>query len=110
MERLVFSVSGSKGDIYTVTFECNGGNLNAFCTCQAGQNGVYCKHRFGLMDGEYNKLVSTNLADLEKLKAMMKGTDVEAAYSAVIAADAEYERAKTARERARANLARAMYR
>lgn len=110
MDRLEFSVLGSKGDVYNVAFERTGENLNAFCTCQAGQNGVYCKHRFSLMDGEYENIISENASDLEKLKSMVKGTDVEAAYLAVIEADRNYELAKKNLNIARVKLARAMYR
>jgi hypothetical protein len=54
VERLAFSIKGSQGDEYAVVFEVSGNNANAFCTCQAGVSGQYCKHRwllsgFGVM-------------------------------------------------------------
>lgn len=109
MERLKFSVLGGNGDKYTVIFERTGDKLNAFCTCQAGQNGSYCNHRFALMDGDYDRLVSDNVGDLGKLQSMIKGTDLEKAYLAVVETREKYESAKTALKIAQAKLARAMH-
>ncbi len=74
MERVEFLVEGSQGDQYAVTFEVDGSNANAFCTCPAGSNGQYCKHRFGIMNGEVSRLLSGNTADVVRLKTLMRGT------------------------------------
>lgn len=110
MERVRFIVEGSKGDQYAVVFEREGQNINAFCTCQAGQNGLYCKHRFALMDGDVSYLLSDNTQDVEKLRYMLVGTDVEAAYKKVLQAEELYQMAKKTLGDAKRDLARAMYR
>lgn len=107
--RLEFSVEGSKGDHYLVIFERNGVNLNAFCTCQAGANGQYCKHRFALMDGDSSNLLRQNLGDMERLKAMMEGTDVESAYKRFQDATKAYDAAKRKLDDAKKALAKAMH-
>ncbi|MBR9779638.1 MAG: hypothetical protein GYB52_09800 [Rhodospirillales bacterium] len=85
MQELIFAIQGSADTPYKVRFELpTPGNLNAYCTCPAGQNGQYCKHRFGLMNGEVTNIVSGNEADLPKLAAMLKGSDVEETYLQVI--------------------------
>ncbi len=110
MDKLEFFVSGSRGDVYTIKFEKAGSNLNAYCTWEAGQNGIYCKHRFALMNGEYSSLLSENIDDLPKLKTMMEGTDVEIAFLEVIKLEKIFEMAKADLQKAKKNLARAMYR
>lgn len=108
--RLEFVIEGSRGDQYQVTFEKEGETLHAFCTCQAGENGLYCKHRFGLMDGSPARLLSDNAGDVERLKAMMAGTELEAAYSRVKEATKAHEATTKALGKAKKDLARAMYR
>ena len=109
MEKLKFSVTGSKGDLYTVIFERSNNNLNAFCDCQAGQNGMYCKHRFSLMDGEVKNIASDNIHDLEKLKKLLENTDVLEAYNAVNSAQKEADKAKLILQKTKKALAKAMY-
>lgn len=108
--RLEFVIEGSQGDHYHVTFEKEGDTLHAFCTCPAGENGLYCKHRFGLMDGSLARLLSSNAGDVEHLQAMMEGTELEAAYNRVKEATKAHEATKKALGKAKKDLARAMYR
>lgn len=110
MEKLEFFVSGSRGDVYTVKFERDGSNLNAFCTCEAGQNGIYCKHRFALMNGEFNSILSDNINDLPKLKLMIEGTDVEEAFLEVLKLEKLAESIKADLQKAKKRLAKVMYR
>lgn len=108
MKELSFTVEGSRGDLYSVTFVRSGNNLNCFCSCQAGQNGLYCKHRFALMEGDVTDLVSENEDDVGLLKQMLVGTDVEAAYAIVRDAEISYEKAKQTLSDAKHRLAVAM--
>jgi hypothetical protein len=85
---LAFTVRGSKGDPYTVTFVRSGANLTSTCNCAAGAIGQYCKHRFALMAGDVTDLTSDNAADVQTLRGMIAGTDVEAALIAVQRAEA----------------------
>jgi len=110
MDKLIFSVLGSKGDIYEIAFEKTENKLHAFCTCQAGQSGTYCKHRFGLMNGEYDRLVSRNVDDLEHLREMLDGSELEAKYNAVVEAERAHAASKRRLDAAKVDLARAMYR
>ena len=110
MERVEFIVEGSKGDEYQVVFELYDRNINAYCTCQAGQNGLYCKHRFAMMDGDVTTLLSDNVGDVIKLKGMLAGSDVEAAYQKVLNAQKIHDVSKWQLTEAKKALARAMYR
>jgi uncharacterized Zn finger protein len=108
--RLEFVIEGSKGDQYQVSFTKEGDTLHALCTCQAGENGLSCKHRFGLLDGSAASLLSGNAGDVERLKALMQGTELEAAYIRVKEATKVYDDAKKALDRAKKDLIKAMYR
>jgi uncharacterized Zn finger protein len=108
MRQLKFDVRGTHGDIYTCTFEREGDNLNAFCTCPDGRHGGYCKHRFALIDGEKVIVVSHNAHEVDELPEMISGTDVEAALDALADAIEAFEKAEEALEIAKHALAVAM--
>lgn len=108
MQRLEFLVEGSKGDEYRIIFERDGDHLNAYCSCPAGDSGTHCKHRFALMDGEVEDLLSDNEADIKILKEMMVGTDVERIYKEVISTQSEYDKIGERLKTIKKELARAM--
>lgn len=89
---LHFIVKGSSGNIYEIEASRNGDNLRMTCTCEAGQHGLYCKHRFALMDGEIKHLLSNNEDDVQTLKQMLAGTDVERRYKIIV--ELEKQRSK----------------
>lgn len=108
MRRVEFTVRGMRGDLYTCTFERDGDNLNAFCTCPDGHAGNYCKHRFALIDGNQNIVVSNNAEEVDDLPEMIAGTDVETALVALSEAAENYQQAETQLTEAQHELARAM--
>jgi hypothetical protein len=110
MKALEFIIEGSQGDEHRVVFEKNGAELHAFCSCLAGDNGIYCKHRFALMDGSVDALLSENETDLMTLQAWMTGTKLEAAYQRVTKAVKALKRAKDECNAAKKVLAQVMYR
>jgi uncharacterized Zn finger protein len=58
-------------------FERNGSNLNAYCTCPAGDSGVACKHRLNILYGVIDGIVSGNSQDVATVSGWIAGTDVE---------------------------------
>jgi len=94
MHQIEFTVRGMKGDLYTCTFEREGENLNAFCTCPDGRVGNYCKHRFALIDGNRTIVVSNNAEQVDDLPEMIAGTDVETALVALSEAIESYQQAE----------------
>ena len=79
MNRYQFLVQGSSPEPYVVTFEKNENNLTAQCTCTAGTMGQYCKHRFNILNGDDEGVVSENLDEVEAVAELLPGTDVQAA-------------------------------
>jgi len=108
METIRFLVQGSAEAPYEVTFRKTGNNLSAYCTCAAGENGQYCKHRFRILEGSTEAIVSGNTEQVPTVVAWLPGTDVAAAMAAVVAAEREFERAKKVVTSAKKDLAAAM--
>ena len=108
METIQFLVQGSADEPYEVTFQKAGHNLSAFCTCAAGHNGQYCKHRFQILEGSTEGIVSGNSGQVPTVVAWLPGTDVAEAMAALAAAEREFDRAKKVVTNAKKNLASAM--
>jgi hypothetical protein len=68
---LEFKVMSSNGhSIYRVTFDGEGENLKAYCTCPAGKKGgMFCKHVSSLLNGNVSNLIepSDKIEDLKKI-------------------------------------------
>lgn len=82
-ERIEFLVQGSTSEPYTASFWRVGYNVKSSCTCQAGKNGLACKHRLSLLDGDVTNLVSSIPDGFLKLQRMLEGSDVGAALCAL---------------------------
>lgn len=76
-ERIQFLVQGSAAKPYEVTFVKTGKELAAFCTCQAGKNGLSCKHRLNILDGSQNNIVSDNPHEVAKVQTWVPGTSIQ---------------------------------
>lgn len=107
MKELIFLVQGSAREPYKVTFRKIDSNLSAYCTCPAGDNGQYCKHRFNILGGLTDGIVSENIADVHIVESWLPGTDVEVALQAVMDAEEKHEAAKRDLSNAKKLLAKA---
>ena len=105
--KLIFMVQGSACDPYKVTFQKVGSKLSAFCTCPAGENGQYCKHRFNILNGVSESIINEKYHESEILKSWLTGTDVEVALNEVVIAEEEFEVAKRNLAAAKRELAKA---
>ena len=103
-----FQVQGSARAPYTVAFIKDGEKLSAYCTCPDGRAGHYCKHRFAILSGAEQGIVSRNVGDVAKVKAWFQGTPVEAALHELREAEHAVETASTRLRIARKALAEAM--
>jgi uncharacterized Zn finger protein len=80
MEEVLFEVQGSAVEPYCVVFvKRSKSNLSAYCSCPAGENGQYCKHRFSILDGLTKNIVSDNHDQVKLVQSWLLGTDVESA-------------------------------
>jgi hypothetical protein len=80
MEEVLFEVQGSAAQPYGVIFvKRSESNLSVYCSCPAGENGQYCKHRFSILDGHTKNIVSDNHDQVKLVQSWLSGTDVESA-------------------------------
>ena len=108
MKQLRFLVQGSATDPYVVTYEKDEDNLSAYCTCPAGANGQYCKHRKSILQGTTKGVVSNNVDDVQTAATWLEGTDVQAAWLELEHWEAEEKVVKAALSRAKRDFAAAM--
>lgn len=108
MEEIIFKVKGSSLEPYKVTFTKNKNNINAFCTCPAGENGQYCKHRFAIMAGDSKAVVSPNKEQVLVVKSWLIGSELEEALIRLTEAEHQHDMAKERLIAAKKDIARAM--
>jgi len=103
-----FLVKGSASEPYEVWISKKGSNLTATCTCAAGKNGTYCKHRFRLLQGDDTGVIDGDITKISELPSLLVGTDVEKAMTQVAEAELEYEMAKKKVSTSKKALARVL--
>ena len=109
MERLYFLFKGSAKEPYQVEFvKRSETNISAYCTCRAGQMGQYCKHRFGIIEGNPNGIISDNPEDSKTVQSWIPGTDIEEAMNTVRVIEDEAKEVKRRLTAARKAVAQAM--
>lgn len=108
MEAIHFLVKGSASGPYRVSFRKDGRNPSAYCTCAAGENGMYCKHRIRILQGLVEAVVSGNCDEVARVAGWLSGTDVEMALQDVISLQEQSERIKHALTAAKKALARCL--
>lgn len=104
---ILFLVQGSAPEPYNVVFRRRDPqNLSAYCTCPAGENGMYCKHRIRILQGLVDGIVSENVEEVQRVVDWVVGTDVEQALRAVCDLEQEMDRLKKTLSHAKYSLAR----
>jgi hypothetical protein len=82
----------------------NPGHLSTY---PAGENGQYCKHRFNILGGFSDGIVSGNGDDVAVVTSWLPRTDVENAMNCVMDAEEQFESAKLKLSVAKKQLAKA---
>ncbi|WP_201068554.1 MULTISPECIES: SWIM zinc finger family protein [Thiorhodovibrio] len=109
MPKILFEVQGSASEPYDVNFvKRTDSNLSAYCSCPAGENGQYCKHRFNILDGIRKGIVSNNLDDVKIVQSWLVGTDLEEALSKMRKLEIEAARIKKELSTAKKDVSKAM--
>jgi len=109
-EDIVFRVQGSADEPYKVTFVRNGSNVNAYCTCPAGENGQCCKHRFAIMAGDSTAVVSANGDQASIVHSWLPGSDLEESLMELAEAQHLQDEAKKRLSLAKKGVAQTMHR
>jgi uncharacterized Zn finger protein len=78
MKEISFSVQGSDPTPYEVTFlKESDSKVMVLCSCPAGMNSQYCKHRLAIIDGDTSAIVSDNVKQVAVIKTWLTGTPLE---------------------------------
>lgn len=109
MDKIIFLVQGSASDPYIVEFQKKGTELLAFCNCQAGSNGKYCRHRSDILLGKNDSIVSDNQLMIPMVQEWLKGSTLELIQTQLQEAEALVEKAKKAEKKIRAKLSAALH-
>ncbi len=108
-QEISFEVQGSAAQPYRVVFERRSTtNLSAYCSCPAGENGQYCKHRFSILDGETKGIISGNFDDVKIVQSWLPGTDLEKALVKLHDLETEADKINKALAAAKKEVAKAM--
>jgi len=107
MTLFKFTIKGENGE-YEITFSRQGSYVRAECTCPAGENGLQCKHRIQIMKDNTSNILSGNENQVEEIKELIRGTDVEKALMEFEEAEAPYNAIQKRLARAKKSLAKAM--
>ncbi len=110
-ETLRFSIVGDDDETYEVSIERDAndmGNLQASCSCGTAQEGGFCLHRFAVLEGETDAMVSSNLDHVRALRDWIKGSDIEVAMQNLSKAKTELLLAHEKVEQCRKMLVRRM--
>ena len=110
-QALRFSIVGEDDDVHEVSIERdvnNSTNLSAHCTCGKALEGEFCLHRFEVLEGDTNNMVSENLDDVRTLREWIKGSDIEIAMQALSKAKTDLRLAHEKVESRRQALVRRM--
>ena len=109
MEELIFQIQGSESEPYQVRIvRREGGNVSAYCTCQAAGNGMHCKHRIGLLTGKPEGVIGKRKEDAETVALWVKGSDIEPILTELQASETQLESLKARIAKLKKLVARAM--
>jgi uncharacterized Zn finger protein len=108
MNEVIFLVQGSAEEPYEVIIRKEQDNLTALCSCPAGLNRMYCKHRFRILSGSKEGIVSDNGENVDVVKNWIFGSDVENALKELFEAENEMEAIKKKVSALKKKLARTL--
>jgi hypothetical protein len=103
-----FLVQGSDPVPYTVSFKKTDNDLRASCSCRAGKNGLLCKHRLSILNGDKNAVVSKNSDQVAEIASWLAGSKVAEAISTVTSLEAEKKSIEEKLKQAKKLVAKAL--
>lgn len=93
--KIQFLVQGSAEIPYIVEFTRHSdSSISTYCTCTAGQQDHYCRHRFSIIEGKTTDIVSENPEEVETVQSWIPGSEIETAMEEVCRLDKEIAKAK----------------
>ncbi len=72
----LFTVLGSKKDLYSIEVDTNNSNLKMTCDCPAGTRAQLCKHRLEILSGAYQNVTGLPEDKLDELILYFKQSEL----------------------------------
>jgi hypothetical protein len=112
--KIIFQVQGSLEEPYQVAFIRKGLKVTGLCDCEAGNNGMACKHRLRiLLEGSSEGIISPNASEVNTVASWFPGSNIEAALkdlkSVEKEADKEIRAIKKRVSQAKKEFAKSLY-
>lgn len=105
-----FEVQGSALEPYHVVFiKRSPVSIVGHCSCTAGEYGQNCKHRFAILEGNQEGLVSSNSDDVKTVQSWIAGTDIEKALIKMRTLEKDAERIKNELSSTKKHLAKSLH-
>ncbi|CCN37193.1 conserved hypothetical protein [Vibrio nigripulchritudo SO65] len=109
MNVIEFRVKGSSSEPYEVVFTKTKHNaLKAKCTCPAGSFGRHCKHRFNILDGQSEGIVSENLEQVKEVVSWIEGSELQATLKTIKELEIQAVRIKRELSKSKNQIAKAL--
>lgn len=109
MDRQEFSIQGSAEEPYHIVFTRAGGLVVGVCSCPAGENGQWCKHRLGILREDPAICAGLDPVAIAAVRSWLPGTLLERVIAEVAAAEAELEKAQAVVKKAKKRLSAALF-
>lgn len=104
-KHITLLAKSSSGGFYNVDVYCEENHILAYCSCQAGENGILCKHVKQIIDGNESILYDSNQKkELETIKNHLPNTAIPLLLSEIKKSEDILEDAKRNVKRAKSNL------
>ena len=95
MKQVVFSVtSESSGQEYKLIAESTENGFLFRCNCQAGVMGQFCKHRQGIISGQFTANSGVNDTGIAMFKTWLATSRIPAMQTSISAAEEDLKQAK----------------
>lgn len=108
MEQVRFEIQGSAPLPYVILFTHAEKEIIATCSCPAGENGLHCKHRLGILTGSPEICHGLSDAELTAVRSWLPGSRLAPILLEMAKADSLVAAAQKAAKSARKKVAAAM--
>lgn len=104
-KHIILLAKSSSGGFYDVNVYFEENNILAYCSCQAGENGMLCKHVKGIITGDESILYDTEQKkELDQISNHLPETAISLLLSEIKKSEDILEDAKRNVKRAKKNL------
>lgn len=110
MEHIIFHCqSASTGEVYVLEAAKTAASARLSCSCQAGQNGMFCKHRGFLFSGQLDQLLDATPEKVKEFAELFAGHQCFERFAEIAALEDEASQIKKRLAKAKKALATSLF-